>query len=153
MAGPIPVPTDLVVRTYDPKQIYVAINGIPMTGYADGTFINITSPEDFWEKKRGADGTIDRTAKNIFDVEITLTLKGTSISNNVLSELHGLDQTFGTGKFNILVENTYQGIPILFAESAWVRKYPDTEFSDTSTNKEWMIDTGIAQYTPGGAIL
>lgn len=153
MAIPIPVPVDLVVRTYDPKQIFIAINGIPMTGYADGAFITIAAPEDFWEKKRGSDGTIDRSAKNVFDVEVTLALKGTSISNNILALLHSLDQRFGTGKFNILVENTYQGLPILFAESAWIRKVADTEFSDTSTNREWMIDTGIAEYNPGGAIL
>jgi hypothetical protein len=153
MAGPIPVPTDLTVRTYDPKQVYVAVNGIPMVGYAEDTFVTITAPEDFWEKRRGADGTIDRVAKNVYDVEVALTLKHTSLSNSILAELHGIDQRFGTGKFLLLIENIYQGIPILFAETAWIRKYPDAEFGNTSSDREWMIDTGIAEYTPGGSIL
>jgi len=149
---PIPIPTDLIVRTYDPKLVKILFEGIPMTGYADGTFVMISVPEDFWEKKRGADGTIDRTAKNIFDVQVTLTLKGTSLSNSVLTQFHARDKQFGTGKFSVFIEDLNQGVPLLVAREGWIVKYPDTEKSDESSNKEWVIDTGPANYNPTGHI-
>ena len=139
---------DTIVRTYDPKQVYAIIGGVPMVGVVS---VTIAQPEDSFEKSRGSDGTVDRTAKNIFDYEVTLTLKGTSLSNNILSELHAADVTNSAGIFPILIQNMNQGIPVLVAEQAWIRKPADTELADTSADKEWVIDTGPGIYNPGGS--
>ena len=147
---PTPITVDSTVRTYDPKQVYVIIGGVPMSGLVS---VSISQPEDSFEKSRGVDGTVDRTNKNVFDYEVTLTLKGTSLSNNILTEFHGKDLQNDSGTFPLLIENANQGVPILIAETAWIRKYPDTEFADTSSDREWMIDTGIAEYTPGGSLV
>ena len=29
----------MAVRTYDPKQVIITVGGVPMSGFADGTFL------------------------------------------------------------------------------------------------------------------
>ena len=45
------------VRTYDPKQVIITVGGVPMSGFADGTFLTVDRDDDQWAKVTGADGT------------------------------------------------------------------------------------------------
>lgn len=41
------------VRTYDPKQVIITVGGIPMSGFADGTFLTVDRDDDQWAKVTG----------------------------------------------------------------------------------------------------
>jgi len=140
---------DTVVRTYDPKNVKVIIGVVPVTGFVS---VTVTQPEDSFEKGRASDGTVDRTARNINDYQVTLMVKGTSLINSVLSEFHATDLLNNQGRFPLIIEDLDRIVPVLVAETAWVVKYPDMELGDTSADREWTIDTGPAQFTPGGTI-
>lgn len=140
---------DLTVRTYDPNQIIVTFMGVPLTGFAEGSFVKIKRNGDAFTKSKGADGSVDRVNNNAFDFEVGLTLKQTSPMNEYLSGLLAADQlsNAGTGPMTIMDNN---GVTLFAAGQAWVKKDPDVEFSDKMSDREWTFDTGAAALLVGG---
>ena len=133
---------DSTVRTYDPAQVIVTIGIAVMAGYADGTFIKINRSGDAFEKKRGADGTIDRINKNAVDFEMEFSLKRTSPLNAILSGLLAADQGTNKGVFPVTVKDN-SGNSLFVATQAWIKKDPDVEYADSLGNYTWKIDTGV----------
>ena len=137
------------VRTYDPKKIIVTFGAIIIDGYAEGTFVLIAGNGDKFEKSRGADGSVDRVNKNNKDYRVTITIKQTSLTNDLLSAALVADQDANTGIKPLTIKDL-NGTTLFFANQAWIAKDPDDEDSDSLSNREWMIDTGIASKVTGG---
>lgn len=146
------MPADPQVRTYDPKQVIVTFGTVIVSGYAEGTFIAIAQNGDSFEKKKGADGGVDRVNKNANDYAVTLTLKQTSLTNDALSLLSIADKLTNSGKLPLIVKDI-NGTSLFFAEQAWIGKEPDPEDGDSISSREWRFDTGIAKQFIGGSLL
>lgn len=140
---------DTKVRTYDPKKIIVVFGPVIMTGFAEGTVVSIAQNGDNFEKVKGADGGVDRVNKNANDHAITVTLKQTSISNDALSVIAIADAAANAGIYPLTIKDL-NGTSLFFAEQAWIAKSPDDEFGDAMSNREWRLDTGIAEKFTGG---
>jgi hypothetical protein len=143
--------TDTIVRTYDPKQIIVTFGGIIFSGFAEGTFLQITRSGEMFVKQKGADGSINRTNKNAFDFTVTVTLQQTSITNDLLSGVMVADQKFNTGALPLIVKDL-RGTTLFFAPQAWIESDPEDEYSDEATGREWVLATGIAEKFTGGSL-
>lgn len=141
--------TDPKVRTYDPKKVIVTFGPIIIGGYAEGTFITVAGNGDKFEKSRGADGSVDRVNKNNKDYRVTVTIKQTSLTNDLLSAALVADQDANTGVVPLTIKDL-NGTTLFFATYSWIAKDPDDEFSDSLSTREWMIDTGIASKITGG---
>ena len=146
------MPADVFTRTYDPKLIVVTFGPVIFTGYNEGTFLTITRNGDNFEKSKGADGTVDRVNKNSNDFSVAVTLKQTSLTNDLLSAILQADTVANTGKYPLTVKDL-NGTTLFFAAQAWIAKDPDNEYSDELTGREWRFDTGIAIKFTGGNIL
>jgi hypothetical protein len=127
------------VRTYDPKSVVVTIGGVPMSGYADGTFLNVDRDENAFTKVTGADGTSTRVKSNNRSGSMTLTLKQSSPSNDVLSGFASLDELSNTGVVPILIKDL-SGNSLFFSATGWVQKFPSSEFGKEINNREWVLD-------------
>jgi hypothetical protein len=127
------------VRTFNPADVVVTISGIPMSGYADGTFLLVDRDEDAFIKVTGADGTSTRVKSNNRSATMTLTLKQSSPSNDILSGLANLDELTSEGVFPVLVKDL-SGNSIYFSATGWIQKYPASEFGKEINNREWIID-------------
>ena len=132
---------DPIVRTIDPKFIVITMGAVLVTGYAPDTFVNVATEDDFFVKQRGADGTVERYAKNVYDAMITLTLLATSVSNQGLQLLHDTDKLTNAGKVPFLMKDL-NGTTLATFPQAWIKKNPDLEGSSSETTREWTIDTG-----------
>lgn len=143
---------DPIVRTYDPKQVVITFGAIIFTGFASGTFIQVARSGDLFEKNKGSDGTVDRTNKNAFDFRVTVTLKQTSLTNDLLSAVQVSDIISNLGVLPMTIKQL-NGTTLFFAPQAWIAKDPDDEFADVSGNREWIFDTGVAEKFTGGVIL
>jgi hypothetical protein len=69
---------------YDPAQVIVALGGTTISGYADGTFVEVAFDEQQWNKVTGADGATQRSKTNNYTGTITLTLLNGAASNDFL---------------------------------------------------------------------
>lgn len=141
------------VGTYDIRKLVVTLGTILITGWADGDCFQITQPEDSFETQRGADGTVERIAKNVSDVEITLTLLPSSLSNDLLMALHTLDKETGLGKVPFMMKDLNSVTTIATFLQAWIVKPPDSSRGNTANQREWMIRTGPGLWLEGANII
>ena len=126
------------VFTYNPKEVIVTIGGIPMSGYSDGTFLEIVRTEQTWSTIVGADGFVTRGKTNNFSGTLTLTLKQSSPSNDVLSGFIIADELTNSGIIPILVKDL-SGNSTYFAAQGWVQAYANSTFGKEINDREWTI--------------
>lgn len=140
------------VKTYDAKYVIVIFNGVPITGFADGTFISVAPSSDLYTKVVGADGNVSRSRSNDDTAEVTITLAQTSLSNDFLTTQMLLDKTLNAGKGSLQIKDLL-GTSLHFFLSAWVKSKPNTEYAKDLTDRVWVFDTGQADIeTIGGNI-
>lgn len=140
---------DAVVRTYDPKKVIITFGALTLSGYADGTFVAIERSGAMFEKKKGADGGVDRVNKNSFDFSVTLTIKQTSPSNLALQAIATADQLSNEGVLPLIIKDL-AGNSLFTAPQAWISEDPKDEFSDSLSNREWKFETGPSVKVSGG---
>lgn len=137
------------VRTYDPTQLVVTFGGIPISGFADGTYISVERDEETFTKVTGADGTTARSKTANRSGAVTLTLLQTSLSNDYLSGVALLDELSNSGVLPLIVKDL-SGTTIIFAKEAWVQKPAAFEGAKEVTEREWILDTGDMDVFIGG---
>ena len=130
----------MATKTYDPKLVIITF-GLPINGYADGTFISVTSSTERFTTTVGADREVTRTRSNDDTAEITITLKQSSASNDYLSTVAELDRTLNLGIRPLQIVDL-SGTTLLFWPEAWVQSMPDVEFSNEATDRAWVFKTG-----------
>jgi len=128
-------------KTYAPDLVILSVNGVPITGYADGTFISVAPATDRFTKVVGADREVARSKSNDNTHEVTITLLSTSLSNDYLSTLLNADKLANAGKFTLQIKDL-GGTTLMFWQSAWIRTPPTVEYSKEITERAWVIDTG-----------
>ena len=134
---------------YDPKAVVMTFCGVPVTGYAKGSFIKIEKAEDGFKKYVGADGKTSRTRVADETANVTLNLSQTSPSNAVLSAQHKLDKKTGKGKGPLMVKDL-KGATLFYAKVGWIKKMATADFGDEINAKEWAFDTGESDFVNGG---
>lgn len=138
----------MAVRTYDPKQVIITVGGVPMSGFSDGTFLEIDRNEPTWNMVVGADGLVTRGKTNNFSGTMTLTLKQSSPSNDVLSGFMAIDEASNAGVFPILVKDL-SGNSIYFAGQAWVTQYANSTFGKDISDRQWTLSLAEADIFVG----
>ena len=138
------------VKNYDAADVDVIMNGVPMTGKADGTFVVVARNNDAFIVKTGADGEGARSQSNDKSGTIVVTVLQTSVFNDVLSAVHKLDELQGDGVFAILVKDR-NGTSLAKAGTAWVRKFADISYAREIEEWTWTIETNNLDPFPGGA--
>lgn len=139
----------MTVKTYDPKQVQISIGGNIISGFADGEFINVERDENMFTKVSGADGEVSRAKSNNKMGTMTLTLMGTSASNDILSAFAIADELTNSGVVPIFIKDSL-GTSILFAAEGWVRKMPAYTASKEITDRAWVFDLAAVETFIGG---
>ena len=137
------------LRTYDPKQVAVIIAGQIISGFADGTFVNVERDEDTWSLQVGADVEATRAKSNNKSGTLTVTLQQGSPSNAVLAALATADELTNTGIFSFLIKDN-SGNSLHLAETAYIQKPAGSEYGREAGTREWVIRTDNLTTTPAG---
>lgn len=139
------------VRTFVSGSVEVNFGDVIFTGFAEGSYITIERSAQAFEKKRGADGSVDRINKNVFDFTVTIKLKQTSITNDDLSTIFNSDLLNNDGIKSMTVKDL-NGTSYFFATAAWIQTDPNDEYADDLGEREWKFDTGPAKKFTGGNV-
>lgn len=139
------------VHTYNPDSVLIVIGGIPITGAADGTFVEISAVSDGVSSVSGADGEIARAIGTDNRHSVNISLLQTSASNDVMSTLYSLDRkTSGGAAFPVLIQDL-SGRTLFAASQAWIKKSANMNLSKGIEARQWMMETGEpAVYNIGG---
>ena len=124
--------------TYDPSQVALSLGGVPISGYADGTMIEIERDEDTFTKVNGV-GIVSRAKSTSRGGMLRITLQQTSPSNDVLSGFVNADELTGTGVIPMLLKDL-SGRSVSFAEHAWIKKPAPQTFAKEISNRVWEVD-------------
>lgn len=141
----------MALSTYDPGQVDVILAGIPIDGFADGTFISAEQDEDSFSLTIGSSGEGARAKSRNESATITFTLLQTSSSNDALSALHNTDilSPNGDGIGPLLIKDN-SGRTLISAQTAWIQKPPVAEYAREISNREWTIRTDKLLQFHGG---
>lgn len=129
-----------LLKTYDPKQVHVIVNGRSLTGFADGTFVKVSRDEDTFKLQVGADGEACRTKSNNRSGTYELTLQQSSEGNKILSDIALADETSNSGVVAVMVKDG-SGNSLHTSESAWVQKPSDAEYGKDAGSRTWVLRT------------
>lgn len=130
------------VRSYNSSRVLIIVGGIPLTGLATDTFVEIAPAADRVSASVGADGEVARSINPNRMHSVTITLQGTSFSNDVLSGLAAVDEaTDGGGVFPLLVQDL-SGRTMFAASQAWISALPSITFGSEASDREWGLMTG-----------
>ncbi|GHV79125.1 hypothetical protein AGMMS49944_09160 [Spirochaetia bacterium] len=147
------MPANPIVTTYDPKKVIITYGGVPIGGYADGTFIQVDAAEAYFAKKVGADGEVTRSMSNNNTHSVAITLQQSSLSNQHLSTCKNLDKLTGLGMLPLSITDLNGGT-LFFWPQAWVVQDPPWGFAKENTDRAWGFETGqIATQNEGGTLL
>lgn len=139
----------MAVRSYDPKSVIITIGGVPISGFADGTFLEVTADTQQFTKIVGADGFTTRVKSNNYGGVMTLTLSQSSPSNDVLSSILAADRASNLGVVPILIKDL-SGTTIIFSGTGWIQQFPDVVFGNEINNRAWVLDLADIDLLIGG---
>jgi hypothetical protein len=130
-----------LVGSYDPKKVIITLGGVPIGGYADGTFVQVDPNSETWTKKVGADGEVARGLSNDNTHTIQITLMQTSLSNKYLRTVFNADKLTGLGMLPLSITDL-NTMDVYFWPQAWVSTDPSTGRAKETTDAQWTIHTG-----------
>ena len=128
------------LATYSPQEVDVIIGSYKIEGFSDSSMVSIAPTTPAFSMKVGIDGEHARTRAYDLSATMTLTLLGTSLSNQVLTDLHKADRNApnGSGVFDVRVVDK-AGNDVCEASKAYVMNWPEIEFGSEVTDREWEI--------------
>lgn len=138
-----------LVKSYASDLVVVIVGGVPLTGFTDGTFVEIEQMGDGTSSQSGGDGEIARSFSADKRHKVTVTLQSTSDGNDVLDALYTVDGITRAGIFPILVEDL-SGRTEFSAGQAWIDKRPNASLSKAVEPRAWVITTGEPEYALKG---
>lgn len=140
-----------VLKTYYPDEVALIAVGLPISGFAPGSFISIEKNEEAFSLQIGADSEGCRTRTNNFSGRITFTLQQSSALNDALSAIHNIDMRSpsGDGVLPSMIKDN-SGRTLVEAETSWIVKHPTVEFSNEATDREWIIESDNLNMQVGG---
>lgn len=131
---------NLSISTYSPSDVTLVIAGYVLSGWDT---INISRRTDSFKPVYGIRGKHARvrtgggTTPDTSAI-ITLTLAQESASNDVLSAIHELDISEGTGRI-VLTLKDKSGGSLFNSHEAYIISYPDAPFSNDFGTRQWRI--------------
>jgi hypothetical protein len=142
----------MALKKYDPKLVTVIFGG-PLTGFADGTFVNVSYNDDLFTLVIGADGEACRAKTNNLSARVAVTLLQSSASNVFLSAALNTDlnSPLGDGILPFFLKDL-SGTTLMSAENAWIVKPADVENAREPGSREWTIETDNMQFLVGGNV-
>lgn len=129
-----------MITSYDAKDVSVIVNGIYLTGFADGTFVSYSKDEEQFSTTVGALGDVARAKVNNPLGTITVTLQQTSPQVSMMNNLAM------SGKL-VEARVIHKGSSTLKVggTQCFIKKPADGEFSNEISNREFEI--AVLDYT------
>ena len=137
------------VFTYDPNEAVLSVGGVPLSGFTDGSFIKVSRDEDAYTKAVGADGQVSRAKSANRSGSITITLKQTSVSNDVLSGFAQADEVGNAGLVPVLIKDLL-GTTLVSSAGTWIKKMADVDMGKELSDREWVLDCESINLVVGG---
>ena len=134
---------------YDPNEVTVSVGNTPIYGFDNDSMISIEFDEPSYKKDTDLSGDSVFFKSHNTDCKITLKIKQTSPSNDVLSSYVQANRISNAGIFPVMIKDG-NGKTLITSEAALVEQTPTVEFGGENKNREWVIIALRARNFVGG---
>lgn len=125
------------MQTYDIKEVHLIIGGQVITGFAEGTVIEVSKLEDNFTEHVGVKGEVTIAETNNETGEVSVTLKNTSPSVAYLNSL--ANRKGQSAIVDVAIVDFNENSTQVSSANARVRKPADLDFSNEETDREFTI--------------
>jgi len=140
-----------MANTYDPAKQVVIWKGIRLSGFADGTFIEIDRDADSFTKIVGADGEVARAASADRSGYVKVTVLQTAAINDVLSSELVKDELTRLNAGSIFVKDLF-GRTTASGPEAWLLRPAKVTLSKGIEAREWTFIVADLAIFVGGNV-
>lgn len=138
------------IFNYNPDEVQVVVAGLlNLSGFVNGTFINISKDVVPFSSVRMPDGTVSRLYNNDQTYSIRISLHSGSKSNDFLTKLWQLDEITQRGKFPLFVKDM-SGSDLFFSTNTWIEQLPEMNKSASVGTRTWVLKSSSAVINIGG---
>jgi hypothetical protein len=144
-----------VLASYSPEDVNIVISkgtfSHVLTGYVDGTFLNITRLVAASEPYSGADVSNARVVRANKNSSVTVTLHQTSESIDVLAQLLRNDEATrdSTWLFSMTIKDN-SGRSLFYSRQCYIGTSPDNAYSTGIEGRDWVIHCVKLEQFAGG---
>ena len=129
-----------MTSTYSADEVIVMVDGVPIQGGAEDTFVEIEYDEQDWEKSYGARGQVSRSRNLADGGTITITVKQTDTDDVAHMEAIGdLDRGTRDNTVPISVKDVRNG-EVTLGRSCWLQERPNRDYADEEGEREFTFD-------------
>jgi hypothetical protein len=139
------------METYDPSKIIVTWNGIRITGFAPGEFVQVEPNADLYSTTVGAGGEVARSRNPDESAKVTLTLLGTSRVNDLLSAKMKQDKLSNTGWGALLIKDLL-GTTLVTSSRCWIERMPTVGMGAEVPTRQWVMRAAELNVLVGGNV-
>lgn len=147
--------SDILIGTYSPESLIATMskNGFThqLTGFADGTFLNVTRMVPSSTPYIGADLSGGRTKRKNRSATASFTLHQYADSNKVLQDLQRADEDDDGNSwvFSFLIKDM-SGQTSIFSSQTIIQTTPDVSFGTETETRVWEFFMFNADIQVGG---
>ena len=140
----------MALNIYCPADVLIIVGGfMKISGYLDGSFLEMTKDIQPYRSRRTPDGTTARLYVNDKNYSVKFSLAQSSESNDVLTKIQQLDEITQRGYFPLLIKDL-RGGSLFFSPAAWIEGIPTQVFSTNLEGRTWEIKATNVLNTIGG---
>lgn len=132
------------MQQYAADNVSVIANGVPLTGFAEGAFVDVARAVESATLYMGADGKGTMVINPNKSGTITVRLSQASLSNSVLSALEATKAVFP-----VIVKDT-NGNSLHSGAKAFVSSMPTSVYAQELNGREWIITVEALIHFEGG---
>jgi hypothetical protein len=130
--------------SFNIKNVIFLVGGFPMSGYAEGSKIEVKRKTEHWRSVAGTDGEVARSRVHDDRYEIKVTFMPHSTANVTLNTLLLADKLTGQGIVPVSLLDPSTGEQFL-ANGAWVMQSPGVVYSNGIEGREWTLETSSGE--------
>ena len=139
-------------RNYSLADVFVTVDGILITEFADGDAIGIELTDDDTTATNGANGAVAFSFKHNNVAEVTLTILQTSLDNARIAERVDAILTARRGSVAISVVDG-RGSTLFASSQAVPKKRAAISMATEAGSREWVFSAAVERYVLGGSEL
>lgn len=133
----------MAIANYCPDDVNCLAFGIPLNGFAEGTFITVSKDKVPFGTTETADGMNARLYTSSQTYTIQLTFHRGSTSNDILTKLWQLDELTQRAKFPLFIKDL-SGTDLFFSTNTWIESPSSMVQSTTFDYRTWILRSSQA---------
>ena len=135
----------MATLTFDPGKFALNVSGVLISGFDDGTFVEVSRNVAMSETKVSADGKeVARVQRRNKSGTLTITLMATADANAYLDGLRQLQERGELNYFPIGIDDGTNSE--IFSANGWIQEVPSYSYGTEVGSRQWIFGLSEIDY-------